>query len=172
MYDSNLLTLQRNRAGYEETADYLKTKDAKGNFILCHRCNQGAGVRPIIPCSFCSLHWHLDCLDPPLANPPHQTKPWRCPCHVDDLLSQVPGSLGPAHRQRRIKGATIIKPAIGRGIKNNGYIEIEFAPSEDEDEGFFDQREYGHVYKLPEEGVKLDFISRYDLKIAILTSSS
>jgi hypothetical protein len=26
--------------------------------------------------------------------------------------------------------------------------------------GFYEQREYGHVYKLPEMGIKLDFISQ------------
>lgn len=156
-------SLRRN-AGYEEAPDYLKLKDGKGNFILCHVCRKGAGNNnPIVPCSFCGLHWHLDCLDPPLANPPPPGKMWRCPCHVDDLLAKVPGTLGPAHRFRKIKGASVVKPAFPRGFKNDGYIEIEFAPSDDEDEGFFDQREYGKVYKLPEEGIKLDFISRYTI---------
>ncbi len=53
-----------------------------------------------------------------------------------------------------------MKPAITRGIKNNGYIEVDLAESEDEDEGFFDQKEYGRVYKLPEKGVVLDFVSK------------
>lgn len=79
---------------------------------------------------------------------------------MDDLLLKVPEALGPAHRFRRIKGASVITPAISRGLRNNGHIEIEFAPSEDEDEGFFEQKEFGHVYKLPEEGIKLDFISK------------
>jgi hypothetical protein len=54
-----------------------------------------------------------------------------------------------------------MKPTFPRGFKNDGHIEVELAPSDDEDEGFFDQKEYGKVYKLPEEGIKLDFISRY-----------
>jgi hypothetical protein len=48
-----------------------------------------------------------------------------------------------------------------RGVQNNGHIEIENEPTDDEEElGFYEQREYGHVYKLPEMGIKLDFISQ------------
>lgn len=115
----------------------------------------------IIPCGFCGLSWHLDCLDPPLAKEPPLAKKWRCPAHVDDLLAVVPGNLGPAHRFRKIKNASVITPAFSRGTKNNGFIEIENAPSDDEDDqDFFQLAQYGCVYKLPEEGIKLDFISQ------------
>lgn len=151
------------RGGWDEAPDYYRLKDGKGKAILCHECH-GAASHPnrmIISCSFCGLNWHLDCLPNPLAKEPSQGRQWRCPAHVDDLLAQVPATLAPAHRFRRIKGASAIKPAISRGIKNNGYIEIETEPSEDEEEqGFYEQREYGHVYKLPEQGIKLDFISK------------
>ncbi|KAM3083152.1 hypothetical protein ACMFMG_003813 [Clarireedia jacksonii] len=154
---------KNNRAGYDEAPDYFRLKDNKGNPILCHHCHRAASPpnKAIIPCSYCSLSWHLDCLDIPLAKEPPPGKAWRCPAHVDDLLS-LSGALGPAHKFRRIKGASAIKPAVSRGLKNNGYIEIENTPTEDEDEesGFFEQKEYGRVYRLPEEGIKLDFISR------------
>ena len=118
--------------------------------------------RMIIPCTFCGLYWHLDCLPTPLAKEPGPGRQWRCPLHVDDLLAQLPTFLAPAHRFRRIKGAPAVRPAISRGIKNSGYIEIENVLTDDEEElGFFEQREYGHVYKLPEQGLKLDFISKY-----------
>jgi len=69
--------------------------------------------------------------------------------------------LAPAHRFRKIKGASVIRPAVTRGLKNNGHIEIENDASEDEEEqGFYELREFGHVYKLPETSIKLDFISR------------
>lgn len=105
----------------------------------------------------------MDCLDPPLTKEPPANKFWRCPAHVDDLLEQVPGSLGPAHKFRKIKGAAPIIPVLPRGARNNGHIEIENTLSDDEDQGsgFYEQSQYGHVYKLPEEGIKLDFISRY-----------
>ncbi len=93
-----------------------------------------------------------------MAREPGVGRQWRCPAHVDDLLSST---LGPAHKFRRIKGASAIKPAFTRGMRNNGHIEIEYEPSEDEQEqGFFEQKEYGHVYKLPEMGIKLDFINK------------
>ncbi|TAQ83815.1 hypothetical protein B7494_g7865 [Chlorociboria aeruginascens] len=161
-YEEGLAQKPKNRAGYDETPDYFKLKDSKGNPILCHLCHGSASQpdRMIIPCGYCGLSWHLDCLDPPMAKEPPTGKAWRCPAHVDDLLSQIPGNLGPAHRFRRIKGASVIKPAVSRGIRNNGHIEIENTPTDDEEEqGFFEHREYGQVYKLPEEGIKLDFIS-------------
>lgn len=116
----------------------------------------------IIPCSFCGLYWHLDCLDVPLAKEPGAGRQWRCPAHVDDLLAVLPASLGPAHRFRKIKGASVQKPAATRGFKNNGHIEIENDASEaEEEQGFYELREFGHVYKLPETSIKLDFISRF-----------
>jgi len=96
-----------------------------------------------------------------MAKEPAPAKPWRCPAHVDDLLATIPDMLWPAHRFRKIKGASVIKPAVSRGVKNNGHIEIENDPTDDEEElGFYEQREYGQVYKLPEESIKLDFISQ------------
>lgn len=166
-YEEGVVHKPKNRAGWDEAPDYLRLKDTKGNTILCHQCHlSAASGKLIIPCSFCSLSWHLDCLDPPMANPPPMNRLWKCPCHIDDLLATVPGTLGPAHRFRKIKGASTIKPAISRGLRNNGHIEIENALSDEEDDGgFYEQREYGHVYKLPEEGVKLDFISRLRQKV-------
>ena len=44
---------------------------------------------------------------------------------------------------------------------NSGDVEIENDPTDNEEElGFYEQREYGHTYKLPELGIKLDFISQ------------
>lgn len=143
--------------------DYFRLKDSKGKTILCYRCHGAASApdRAIIPCTFCGLNWHLDCLDVPLAKEPTAGKPWRCPAHVDEMLATIPDTLAPAHRFRKIKGASVIKPAVSRGIKNNGHIEIENDPTDDEEElGFYEQREYGHIYKLPEMGIKLDFISQ------------
>lgn len=153
----------RNRAGYEEAPDYLRLKDNKGNIIMCHQClRSAASGQPIIPCSFCSLHWHLDCLDPPLANPPTRDRPWKCPCHVDDLLDKIPGMLGPAHRYRKIKGAPAMRPAAARTVRNNGRIEVENSPSDDEEDisGFYNQNVFGKEYRLPEHGIKLQFLSK------------
>lgn len=37
----------------------------------------------MVACDFCKLHWHLDCLNPPMTIPPHPTKKWMCPCHAE-----------------------------------------------------------------------------------------
>lgn len=80
---------------------------------------------------------------------------------MDDLLASLPVVLGPAHRFRKIKGSEVVRPVITRGLKNNGQIEVELDPSDDEAEpGFYEQTEYGKVYKLPEMGIKLDFIAQ------------
>jgi hypothetical protein len=65
-----------------------------------------------------------------------------------------------------------VKPAFSRGFKNDGHIDVDLSPSDDEDNGFFNQREYGKVYKLPEEGIKLDFISRYVCYLHLPASST
>lgn len=45
----------------------------------------------IISCDYCSLHWHLDCLDPPMVQMPSPLKKWMCPNHMEhDLVSFTP----------------------------------------------------------------------------------
>jgi hypothetical protein len=106
------------------------------------------------------MHWHLDCLDPPLALPP-VLKTWRCPAHADDLLVGA-AALAPAHRFRKIKGASIITPSIGRGLKNNGHVEIDWSeePEEPDNSGWRELSSFGRVYKIPAKGVVLDFIEQ------------
>jgi hypothetical protein len=71
--------------------------------------------------------------------------------------------LGPAHRFRKIRGSNnVIRPAFPRGHRNNGHIEIENDPSdeEDEEEAFIEREQYGKITILPEQAIKLDFISQ------------
>ncbi|CCC08313.1 unnamed protein product [Sordaria macrospora k-hell] len=144
----------------ESGPDFFRLRDDKGDPAVCHLCQGGASARTraIIPCSLCGLFWHLDCLDPPLANPP-VLRTWKCPCHVDDLLAKVPGQLAPAHKFRKIKGASVIRPAYSRAYINNGYIEVEPEDSDDES-GWKNVETYGKVVRLPAKGIKLDFLSR------------
>ena len=117
-------------------------------------------VRAIIPCSACPLHWHIDCLEPPLAVPP-VLKTWRCPAHVDDVLGEAP-LLAPAHRFRRVKGSQVITPAITRGVRNNGHVEIDWTDEPEEPNGssWPDPASFGRTYKLPVRSVVLDFIEQ------------
>jgi hypothetical protein len=170
-------TMSRTRGGYDEEPDLLKLKDAKGKVVLCFHCGESAlNGQKIIPCDYCSLQWHLDCLDPPMANPPPRAangKPknnWMCPNHIDhELLAIGPsvavngqtcnGSLR-THKVRRPKNAKIVDTHLRRGFVNNGLIEIENEPSDTEDGQFFDKNHFGIVYRLPERGIKLDFIAK------------
>lgn len=45
--------------------------------------------KPIVSCDYCSLHWHLDCLDPPLIHLPPIHKKWKCPNHASNVLVRV-----------------------------------------------------------------------------------
>ena len=132
----------------------------------------------LAPCSYCKLHWHLDCLDPPAAMFQGRVgingKPlgeWMCPNHVDhELLGTDPcsrsyGRLATGNgtqrtmKIRRPRNPKIITPALSRGIVNNGRIEIENEMSDD-DHDLFDHHEFGAIYRLPEKGIKLDFVDK------------
>lgn len=152
--------MRRKRNGYDELPDFFKQRE-DGQAVLCHGCQKPATeIRAIIPCSACPLHWHIDCLDPPLTLPP-VLKTWRCPAHVDDVLVEVPG-LAPAHRFRRLKGYQAIAPALSRGLRNNGHIEIDWTDElgEPDRSGWPDPLSFGRNYKLPAKGVVLDFIEQ------------
>ncbi|CAZ84076.1 unnamed protein product [Tuber melanosporum] len=134
------------RSGFPEEYDTHRLKDKSGNIILCHSCRRSAadGQR-IISCDFCPLNWHLDCVSPmPMPNPPPAQKKWMCPAHAD------------MYQPRRPKKAVIVDAYLRRGMKNNGVIEIE----NEEEETFEELLISGVVYRLPERGIKLDFIEK------------
>ncbi len=100
---------------------------------------------------------------PPLANPPI-LRTWKCPAHIDDLLGKLPGSLGPAHRFRKIKGAAVLDPAFSRGNANNGFVDVDLDEDEDDSvqdwSGWADVETYGRTVKLSAAGIKKDFLFR------------
>ncbi|CAK7217614.1 hypothetical protein SCUCBS95973_003214 [Sporothrix curviconia] len=154
-------TSRTRKRGYDEAPDFFRIRDNDGKPVLCHQCNHSAkDDRPIIPCAFCGLWWHIDCLDPPMANPP-VLRNWRCPAHADDILAKLPGQLGPAHRFRKIKGAPVIKPAYSRGMVNNGFIEFNSDDdSSDNNSGWRDWQSFGRVQRIGARGVELDFLEQ------------
>ncbi|KAI5239158.1 hypothetical protein E4T43_06944 [Aureobasidium subglaciale] len=170
-----LATKTRRGAGYDELPDHLKTKDAKGQAILCYNCSLSSlGRREIITCDQCSAHWHLDCLDPPLANVPYRdhtgrkVRDWLCPLHVDHVLREmeVPRLADrQLQRERRVymrkpRAAKVIDTALSRDFINDGVIEITPDSSDDDSSEFEEVDVSGVVYRLPEKGIKLDFIDR------------
>ena len=138
------------------------------------------GHREIIPCDYCNLSWHLDCLDPPLAIAPKKrhngqkprTNAWMCPNHMDSELhkfrtqeSHVRNQSGSRRKYkiRHPKVYTIVDFALRRGLKNNGLIEIENDPSDDDK---FTKNMSGQIYRVHEKGIKLDFIDRIKRYVA------
>ncbi|KAI1355614.1 hypothetical protein F5Y01DRAFT_148685 [Xylaria sp. FL0043] len=148
-----------NKKNAEEAFDFFKLRNGD-KAVLCHNCHKGAADnRPIIPCSVCGLNWHLECLSPPLALPPI-LRTWRCPCHVDDLLSDLPVRLAPAHKYRKIKHLPVIEQCYSRGLANNGWIEIEEDDSDDDEAAWRENKAFGRVFRVSAKGIKQDFISR------------
>ncbi|CAO3565192.1 unnamed protein product [Mortierella alpina] len=70
-----------------ETDDVLELEDGRGHPRHCYHCNKSVlGGRMMISCDYCPLHWHLDCLSPPMASAPPNTRKWMCPNHADHVL--------------------------------------------------------------------------------------
>lgn len=100
-----------------------------------------------------------------MAAPPRKLNKycWMCPNHIDSELqalfepSSAPGTAHPVttrlYKVRRPKHSLIRDVAMRRGFRNNGLIEIENEPEEEKDEEAV-------IYRLHENGIKLDFINR------------
>ena len=58
---------------------------------------------------------------------------------------------------RRPKNPKVVDTTLRRGFRNNGIIEIENDPSDVEENGELDD---SVVYRVSEQGLKLDFIDR------------
>lgn len=142
--------------------DYFRDVDADGKVILCTSCGQTTGhgskeKRAMLKCDFCDAYWHLDCCDPPLANPPNisleasQRDAWKCPRHVDhdfrsgrvlqkdlndDDVQMADADLADRvlpRRVRKLKKPETVDPTFSRGMRNNGLIDIINDPDDDTD---------------------------------------
>jgi len=122
----------------------------------------------IISCDYCTLHWHLDCLDPPMVQMPSPLKRWMCPNHVEhDMVCNL--SVGCfslliiTQPKRRAPKTQKIVEVTRRGVPNNGNIEI--IPSA-EDMALEQDRRFEEVwinskkYMIPERSVRLDFLDK------------
>lgn len=103
------------RHGQLDERDQHRLRDRNGVPVLCFRCGTSAlpesvaaaapaakrarrssstnvseTWRPIVSCDYCSLHWHLDCLEPPLPIMPTFTKKWMCPNHSEQVIVSHP----------------------------------------------------------------------------------
>jgi hypothetical protein len=105
------LIIYVSRHGQLEDRDPYRLKDRNGGPVLCFRCGMSAlpgsvdgalstrrssrssstsiaseSWKCIVSCDHCNLHWHLDCLDPPLPSMPSFGKKWMCPNHADQAV--------------------------------------------------------------------------------------
>ncbi|KAL8674201.1 MAG: hypothetical protein Q9168_001369 [Polycauliona sp. 1 TL-2023] len=148
----------KTRTGCDVPVDTLRLRDPKDNIILCYACDRSAmGRREIISCDYCSLYWHLDCVDPPLATAPKQSgkHTWKCPNHVDAEVAVPRSSSGKSYRPRKVRHPRVITSALRRGIRNSGHIEIV---NDEVDE--YEELPAGAIHKIHGSIVELDFISK------------
>lgn len=178
-----------------EYRDPYRTKDKNGTPVLCFRCGTSALPRTIsqdtltsekrsrrqsahdpdselwrsiVSCDYCPLHWHLDCLNPPLLTMPPLDRKWMCPNHVDHTLvstwhlvyDRSCSEIGIQRIKHRVprQNHTVID-VVRPGQENNGNVEIldvETSSTQDKvavDEVFIN----GKRYRIPERIIKLDF---------------
>jgi hypothetical protein len=103
-----------------------------------------------------------------LANPPalnqngKKAHDWMCPLHADQELRRVDTALLPRRKihVRRPKNAVVWETCLTRGHRNNGVIDILEDETDASDSEFYEHDEGGVVYKVPEHGIKLDFIDK------------
>lgn len=74
-----LHAVQKQPRNYEARGLY----DWRGRVKLCYKCRCSGVQSALLSCSYCTNHWHLDCLSPPLAG--HPPQPWQCPLHAHSV---------------------------------------------------------------------------------------
>ncbi|KAG6889787.1 hypothetical protein C0992_004205 [Termitomyces sp. T32_za158] len=168
-----------NRHGQLEERDTHRLRDKNGAPVLCFRCGTsalpgglaaaspatkrarrssalsktGEAWKNIISCDYCTLHWHLDCLDPPLSTIPPFSKKWMCPNHAERIL--------PPKRRIPKQNATPIEITKPKQY-NNGNIEVTHPLAIHPDTGaqkvtVDEVLINGRRYRVPERVIVLDF---------------
>ncbi|KAF8636483.1 hypothetical protein AX17_003298 [Amanita inopinata Kibby_2008] len=179
---SELRPPRLNRHGQLEDREAYRLRDRNGASILCFRCGTSAlpdglaatgpamkrahrfspkssgsdARKSIISCDYCSLHWHLDCLDPPLPSLPPISRKWMCPNHTEHVL--------PSKRRIPRQNAAPIEITKLNEF-NNGNVEIIYPETAANtqntvrtpvDEVLIN----GRRYRVPEKIILLDFWGR------------
>ncbi|KAF7338578.1 Histone deacetylase associated PHD protein-2 [Mycena venus] len=177
---------RQNRFGLIEDRDAHRLRDKNGEPVLCFKCGTSAlppGLAATVPaakrarrsstraaaasaeipknivsCDYCNLHWHLDCLDPPLPTMPPINKKWMCPNHAEKVLLpklRIPKQAAPIE---------ITKPRQF----NNGIIEIihpqTASTSKTKKVAVDEVLINGRRYRVPERIVVLDFWNKVSMK--------
>lgn len=167
--------LKLSRNGFVEERDPYQLRDKHGEPVLCFRCGQSAlpstqqnaHGRRMLSCDFCTLHWHLDCVDPPMAGMPPATRRWRCPAHSlpGQPRLRIPRAPQHIHTIRVPRGAPLPKT-------RDAYVEVVPDPNDkyfDPDTGSGGSRrapwdditlDTDHIrvrYRIPEKTIRLAF---------------
>ena len=89
---------KHSRKGFQEERDGTRLRDGKARLVACYVCGGSpiplrslttdpeSSWRQIVSCDYCALHWHLDCLSPPLASMPNSGRKWMCPNHAEQVM--------------------------------------------------------------------------------------
>lgn len=97
------------RKGFQEERDGTRLRDGKARPVACYACGGSsiplrslttdpeASWRQIVSCDHCALHWHLDCLNPPLASMPNSGRKWMCPNHAEQVMVRTARTTAPRH---------------------------------------------------------------------------
>ncbi|KAG0290347.1 hypothetical protein BGZ96_006172 [Linnemannia gamsii] len=130
-------------------SESLQLHDSQGRIRLCFQCGKSAlRDRFMVSCDHCPLHWHLDCLSPPMACPPPNTNKWMCPNHADHVMP----------RRRKRKDATAVELKDPRAA-NDGLIEVIPDP-ELSSVLIWNQDTSGIFFKVPERHIKQSFVEK------------
>lgn len=70
--------------GSDTTGSLVKSDEEKALHALCHECTKHFPENQLLKCSYCNLHWHMDCLNPPMSSKNFTT--WKCPLHVNNYI--------------------------------------------------------------------------------------
>ncbi|EIW68367.1 hypothetical protein TREMEDRAFT_32134 [Tremella mesenterica DSM 1558] len=144
------------RKGFQEERDGTRLRDGKRP-VSCYQCggssiplgslitDPGIAWRQIVSCDYCALHWHLDCLTPPLASMPNSGRKWMCPNHVEQAMA----------RRRTVKSGLETIDVESVGTPNNGNILI--LPDDQPGLHYEDFVINKKRYRVPEMVIKLDF---------------
>ncbi|KAJ7632294.1 hypothetical protein FB45DRAFT_791280 [Roridomyces roridus] len=183
--DNSVLRQPRpNRFGLPEERDAHRLRDKNGGPVLCFKCGTSAlppdlaaaapaakrarrvstryateTSKSIVSCDYCNLHWHLDCLDPPLSTMPPFNKKWMCPNHAEQV------KLPKLRIPKQAAAIEITKPRQ----PNNGNIEIihpqTASTSHVKKVAVEEVLINGRRYRVPERIVVLDFWNKVSTKV-------
>ncbi|QPG73731.1 hypothetical protein FOA43_001044 [Brettanomyces nanus] len=125
--DDSLKPLKTYRQIVKDMEDPLHgVYDKEGNPYFCYKCGgSGLNNRELIKCDYCSLCWHLDCLDPPLTSVKQLGEKWMCPNHAEHVVNPA----------LKLRGQPDIELSATRGISLPADANIEINNVEDAPEG-------------------------------------